>query len=76
MQEKRLTQKEIGFIQGIMYAATQIKLNGVNARNLLRESGYPAQLFRIHASEDAEILKEELDRIEEEEKINVQNTLF
>lgn len=62
-----MTQREIGFIQGIMYSAVLLKTLKVDERNLIRGSGYPIHILRKYASEDAKILKEVLDKLEEEE---------
>lgn len=58
-----MTQREIGFIQGIMYSAVLLKTLKVDERNLIRGSGYPIHILRKYASEDAKILKEVLDKV-------------
>lgn len=50
-----------------MYSAVLLKTLKVDERSLIRESGYPIHILRKCASEDAKILKEVLDKLEEEE---------
>lgn len=65
MMKKRQTQRSIGFIQGIAYAATMIKSNGFDAFDLISESGIPIADIRCYAEKsDVEQIEDILSALE------------
>lgn len=65
MPKKRLTQRDIGFIQGLVYAASLQADHGADAYDVISHSGYKADVIRKYGAEcDVEKLKDVLEAIE------------
>jgi predicted esterase len=65
MSKRRITQREIGFTQGVAYAAALMNRYHMDADGLIRESGIPTSDFRKYTDEsDLEYLEETLIHIE------------
>lgn len=69
-KKKRLKQRNIGFIQGIAFAAAMVKAKDFDAYDLIKESGISISDFRKHADEvDIEQIAEILSVLSEENKV-------
>lgn len=65
MAKKRITQREIGFIQGIVYAAALQADWGADAYDIVQESNYKVEDIRKYAEDyDLQKLEDVLERIE------------
>lgn len=54
--------RKVGFIQGIIYAASMLHQYNIDAEQLLRESNYSKEDFLKYADEqDIELLKDVLE---------------
>lgn len=65
MAKKRITQREIGFIQGIVYAAGLQADWGADAYDIISESNFKVEDIRKYAEDcDLQKLEDVLERIE------------
>ncbi|KOS04098.1 hypothetical protein AM598_02900 [Paenibacillus polymyxa] len=65
MAKKRITQREIGFIQGIVYAAGLQADWGADAYDIVRESNFKVEDIRKYAEDcDLQKIEDVLERIE------------
>lgn len=65
MAKKRKTQREIGFIQGMAYAAALQADWGADAYDVISQSGIPTDLIRKYATDcDVEKLKDVLESVD------------
>ena len=65
MKKKHITQREIGFTQGIAYAANLMCRYDLDAENLIKETGIPIEDFRKYVpKEDLEHLEEIFENLE------------
>ncbi|URJ45149.1 hypothetical protein MF628_004931 [Paenibacillus polymyxa] len=66
MAKKRITQREIGFIQGIVYAAALQADWGADAYDIISESNFKVEDIRKYAEDcDLQKLENVLERIED-----------
>ncbi|MFL1672578.1 hypothetical protein [Paenibacillus dendritiformis] len=62
MKKEEISQRKIGFIQGVIYASSLLAEYQMDAEGLLKESGISVSDIRKYADErDLEILEEVLD---------------
>lgn len=65
MAKKRITQREIGFIQGIVYAAALQADWGADAYDIISESNFKVEDIRKYVEDcDLQKLEDVLERIE------------